>query len=91
MRAFVVDASVHVSALNLHEPFHLQPLVENALRHGQGLDGSVDLAICARPQGDEAVITIADHGPGIGGKVKGCGGYGLRNVDERLRRTYGHE
>ncbi len=71
----------------------LQPLVENAVRHGQGADGSVDLTIRVRPHGNEVLIVIADQGPGLhppphGGRA-GEGGLGLRNVDERLRKTYG--
>jgi len=71
----------------------LQPLVENAVRHGRGDDGSVDLTIRAQPHGDEVVIAIADQGPGLSMGVWGCGsrGHGLRNVDERLRKTYGDE
>jgi two-component system LytT family sensor kinase len=70
----------------------LQPLVENAVRHGRGTDGSVDLTIRIRPHGEEVLITIADQGPGIPPhrKVEEEGhGHGLRNVDERLRKTYG--
>jgi len=71
----------------------LQPLVENAVRHGQGDDGSVDLTIRIRPHSDEVVIAIADQGPGMGSRRSiGEGpGHGLRNVDERLRRSYGEE
>ena len=73
----------------------LQPLVENGIQHGRGDDGSVDLTIRVQPRDDEVVITIADHGPGLphpprGGRA-GEGGLGLRNVDERLRKTYGEE
>jgi len=72
----------------------LQPLVENAVRHGKGADGSVDLTIRVRPQGDEVVVAIADRGPGFeqgseGAKEPWSKGHGLRNVDERLRKTYG--
>jgi len=69
----------------------LQPLVENAVRHGQGADGSVDLTIRVRSHNDEVVTTIADQGPGLSRGVweRGSSGLGLRNVDERLRRTYG--
>jgi sensor histidine kinase YesM len=67
----------------------LQPLVENAVRHGQGSDGSVDLTIRVQPQGDEIQITIADHGPGMHQEDRKEAGHGLRNVDERLRKTYG--
>jgi signal transduction histidine kinase len=74
----------------------LQPLVENVVRHGRGTDGSIDLTIRVRPHGDEMVITIADQGPGMPSPKVGRGsgleegeGLGLRNVDERLRKTYG--
>ena len=69
----------------------LQPLVENAVRHGRGDDGDVDLTIRVQSDADEVVIAIADQGPGLPSRFKvGEGpGYGLRNVDERLRKTYG--
>ena len=87
-----VERDVSPSVLETPVPaLILQPLVENVLRHGQGTDGSVDLSIRAQPQGDEVMITIADRGPGMSGRAWECRGYGLRNVNERLRRTYGHE
>ena len=74
----------------------LQPLVENAVRHGRGGDGSIDMTIRVKPHDDEVVIAIADRGPGMPspkvGRGRGLGegeGLGLRNVDERLRKTYG--
>jgi hypothetical protein len=71
----------------------LQPLVENAVRHGQGSDGSVDLTIHIRRRGEEVLIAIADRGPGLssGYRIDAGQGVGLRNVDERLRKTYGLE
>ena len=70
----------------------LQPLVENAVQHGRGADGSVDLTIRVQYH-DEVVIAIADQGPGMDPRHKaGEGqGVGLRNVDERLRKTYAEE
>jgi signal transduction histidine kinase len=69
----------------------LQPLVENAVRHGRGTDGSIDLTIRIRLQGDEVVIAIADQGPGMSQprRIGEGPGHGLRNVDGRLRKTYG--
>jgi signal transduction histidine kinase len=69
----------------------LQPLVENALQHGQGSDGSIDLAICVRLCSGEILVTVADRGPGMPpGYRMGAGrGVGLRNVNERLIKTYG--
>jgi sensor histidine kinase YesM len=72
-------------------PLVLQPLVENAIRHGRGQDGSVDLMIRMTVQERELAISIADRGPGISAdfrSMKGTG-VGMRNVDERLRKTYG--
>ena len=69
----------------------LQPLVENAVRHGRGADGGIDLTIRVQSHDDEVVVAIADQGPGMPPRYKvGEGqGVGLRNVDERLRKTYG--
>jgi len=72
----------------------LQPLVENAVRHGRGDDGNIDLTLRVQPHHDEIVIAIADRGPGMPSPKAGRGlgeskGLGLRNVDERLRKSYG--
>jgi signal transduction histidine kinase len=87
-----VTRQVAPEALSVPVPsLILQPLVENAIRHGQGADGSVDLTIRVRPHGDEVMIIVADQGPGMPSRP-GIGegsGHGLRNVDERLRKTYG--
>jgi two-component system LytT family sensor kinase len=67
----------------------LQPLVENAVQHGRGTDGSVDLTIRATANGDEVLVAIADLGPGMDPGYRVGWGVGLRNVDDRLRKTYG--
>jgi signal transduction histidine kinase len=69
----------------------LQPLVENAVRHGRESDGSIDLALRVGLAADEVIITIADRGPGMPSSFKlgEAPGHGLRNVDERLRKAYG--
>ena len=71
----------------------LQPLVENAVKHGGGDDGNIDLDIRIRPQGDAILIAITDRGPGMppGHRIDAGQGVGLRNVDERLRKLYGLE
>jgi LytS/YehU family sensor histidine kinase len=69
----------------------LQPLVENASKHGRSDDGRVALEIRVEAVGSEVTIAISDKGPGIPTDYQiGNGlGHGLRNVDERLRKTYG--
>lgn len=89
-----VTREIALEALNVPVPsLILQPLVENAVRHGQGADGSVDLTIGVRRQGDEVVTAIADQGPGMpqDHRMDAGQGVGLRNVDERLRKTYGEK
>ena len=89
-----VTRQVVPEALNVPVPsLILQPLVENAIRHGRGTDGSVDLTIRVRPHGDEVIVTVADQGPGMPSRhgVGEGSGHGLRNVDDRLRKTYGEE
>ncbi|OKK15143.1 histidine kinase [Streptomyces sp. CB00455] len=78
----------------------LQPLVENAVRHG--LEDSAQecrITITARDAGAEAVITVEDNGIGMdpavlrrilaGEAVGSSSGIGLTNVDERIRQVYG--
>jgi sensor histidine kinase YesM len=94
-----VTREIAVEALNVPVPsLILQPLVENAVRHGQGDNGSVDLTIRVRSHSDEVIITVADQGSGMPSLSPiplplpnlGVGeGHGLRNVDERLRKIYG--
>lgn len=75
----------------------LQPLVENALKHGLGpKTGPGRLWISARPQGDRICLAIEDDGVGLcdGGfrKSNGSGsasqGVGLRNITQRLATLY---
>ena len=65
----------------------LQPLVENAVRHGIGarIEGGT-VRIAARRNGDTLVIAIEDDGPGLDGSSPRSGaGFGLHSVQERLR------
>jgi len=88
------------SALNISIPaFTLQPLVENAVKHGllaKAQGGSV--TISARLFGSDVQIAISDNGQGISETmltqvlVSGFGtgaGVGLSNVNERLINLYG--
>ncbi len=65
----------------------LQPLVENAVEHGQDpASGSLDIGIAVAREGPMVQITIRDHGPGPSHDKNG---YGLSNTQRRLRTVYG--
>jgi signal transduction histidine kinase len=69
-------------------PMLLQPVVENAIRHG--LEPKVDggkVRFSARRDGDAVVIEIADTGVGFAPTTRG--GVGLTNLRDRLRLIYG--
>ncbi len=71
--------------------FLLQPLVENALRHGLAKRVTATLLrIEARREANELVLSVTDDGPGPGGTVPEPGeGVGLSNTRERLATLYG--
>jgi LytS/YehU family sensor histidine kinase len=65
----------------------LQPLVENAVEHGQDpSSGRVDIAIMVRRDGGLVRITIRDHGTG---PLPAAEGQGLQNAHRRLRTVFG--
>jgi len=69
----------------------LQPLVENAVRHGMRSEG-IRVEVTARlvPAGLE--LRVADDGRGLPtGFVEAAQGIGLRNTRQRLRQLYGEE
>lgn len=69
----------------------LQPLVENAVRHGLARRvGSTDLVIAARVESDALVLAVSDDGEGesIAAAERGEG-VGLANTRERLATLYG--
>ncbi|MCY1141316.1 histidine kinase [Actinoplanes sp. Pm04-4] len=76
----------------------LQPLVENAIRHGLSRKPGVGMvSIEAQDAGAECHITVEDDGVGIDPAVFAAGmpetddgqHVGLANVDERLRSVFG--
>lgn len=72
-------------------PLLLQPLVENAIRHG--ISASADagrVRVSAEVVGDALVLVVADDGPGIDGRSPHAGsGTGLSNTRERLAHAFG--
>ena len=69
--------------------FILQPLVENAIRHGlaRRVEATM-LRIEARREGEDLVLTVTDDGPGPDSRVT-TEGVGLANTRERLHTLYG--
>ena len=70
-------------------PMLLQPLVENAIRHGlEPQPGPGSVVLNARREGATLEISVIDSGCGLeAGTV--AQGYGLTHVRERLRAIYG--
>ncbi|WP_026554009.1 sensor histidine kinase [Arthrobacter sp. 35W] len=96
-----VNLQIAPEVLGTVIPFlSLQPLVENAVRHGlEAKEGVGHIKIMARDQGALAEVTIEDDGVGIdpehlrsvlAGHRDGDH-VGLRNVDARLRQVYGDD
>lgn len=96
-----VTLNVAPEVLPVAVPFLcIQPLVENAVRHGlEGRGEGGHIRISARDQGQEAVIEVEDDGIGedpekvrraLAGDTA-LDSVGLGNVDARLRNAYGDE
>ena len=67
----------------------LQPLAENAVRHGIApsvAGGSVEVA--AAREGEQLVLRVRDTGVGLRPGSESAGGVGLRNVRARLQHLY---
>jgi signal transduction histidine kinase len=87
-----VSFAIDPAALDAAVPhMALQPIVENAIRHGiarTSVPGTI--AISASGVGDTVVIRVADDGPGLGQHDEPEGwGIGLANTRMRLARLYG--
>ena len=92
------DCTCHVPSLIL------QPIVENAIRHGatKRCRGTVDITV--KREEKTTMIDVRDNGPGMDQRIidrlyehedpaqnDGGHGIGMRNVQERLRDIFGEE
>jgi sensor histidine kinase YesM len=69
--------------------FLLQPIVENAIRHGIAHCEDYGLIQASiRRNGDRLDLEIRDNGPGLHGKAEPGHGIGLRNTRDRLSHFY---
>ena len=87
-----VDFDIDSDALKATVPnLILQPIVENAVRHGvarQTHPGHI--TIRARREGERLIMTVEDNGPGL--KVQSNGsGIGISNTRARLEQFYGSD
>jgi signal transduction histidine kinase len=83
---------VDPAALDLMVPnLLLQPLVENALRHGVGRRAGASLVeVRGTRNNGKLRLAVRDDGPGLAANNSSAGvGIGLRNTRERLSELYG--
>jgi two-component system, LytTR family, sensor kinase len=87
----IVDWNIAAEACDAWVPtFLLQPLIENAVRHGIAAriePGCIE--IHARRKGAELHLEVRDDGPGLLPGGEESGGVGLANTRARLRHLYG--
>jgi two-component system, LytTR family, sensor kinase len=74
----------------------LQPLVENAVRHGiEGAGDAVTIEILGQDLGADALVSVRDDGAGMSSEEARAalaglgGGVGLQNVHRRLESSFG--
>jgi LytS/YehU family sensor histidine kinase len=70
----------------------LQPLVENALRHGiEPSPGPGLVRVSVHRESDQLRVTIEDNGVGLSAEGNKPGGIGLQNLRARLLALYGQQ
>ena len=93
-----VQMKIATEALDAQVPnLILQPLVENAIRHGIALrNSSGTVGVSARPDDGFLEMTVYDDGPGLNRQQRAVerdggssGGIGLSNTRARLKQLYG--
>lgn len=74
-------------------PLILQPLVENAIRHGTSvIEGPGTVHVDATVEDGHLQISITDNGPGLGvAPTRPGSGTGVSNTRERLRHSFGQD
>lgn len=75
----------------------VQPFVENCINHAVWSESGINIIIKLKSEGDDVLIQIIDDGQGMIAadleralnKTSNLSGYGISNVDERIKLTYG--
>jgi LytS/YehU family sensor histidine kinase len=88
-----VEYDVPRELLDLPVPnFLLQPIVENAVRHGIALrSGPGRIILSVRVEGDSLEVSVADDGVGLAAGTQLTDGKGLGLTRERLLGLYGEK
>ena len=83
------ELDVDPAALDALVPrFVLQPLVENAIKHGvEPREEGGRVTVTARRQGDSLTLDVRDNGDGLSATIRE--GTGVTNTRERLHHLYG--
>jgi len=85
---FTIDADGEADQATV-PPFLLQPLVENAVKHGiQPYARQGEVRVTAHRQGGRVHVAVSDTGGGPNA-TEGTGGRGIDLTRRRLRATYG--
>lgn len=75
----------------------LQPFVENSINHAVWSESGINIIVKVQSDGDDILMKIIDDGMGMTpanlekalSKTNNLSGYGISNVDERIKLTYG--
>jgi len=88
-----VHTDVPTDLLGIYVPsLALQPLVENAIKHGISVDSAAGrLEIAAQRNDGRVSLRVSDDGPGPAPGSRLRLGVGLNNVRSRLKQLYGDE
>jgi two-component system LytT family sensor kinase len=88
-----VKKSISPEMLDISIPnLIIQPLIENAIKHGANRKGEVEIEMSIFTEGNVAYIEVKDMGSGIPEEDRENiyeKGTGLKNINERLKKIYG--
>ena len=87
----VVEWDIDASTLDVLVPrLMLQPIVENAIRHGIAKrSASGRVAVCARRTGESLLVSVTDDGAGVPTETAPPDGVGLGATRRRLHHYFG--
>jgi LytS/YehU family sensor histidine kinase len=82
-----LEMKIDPETLDLKVPnLILQPIIENAVRHGIAHIQSGTIEVSSRKKDHQLILQVVNDGPEMSGQHEN--GIGLNNVQERLRRLY---